>query len=164
MGRKAAIIVIAVFAFLVGGTLLSCASRTEDTAEWYTQQCYRMCAQGYYDDAIKACTWAIKLDPNLCAAYRNRGWAYCRKGNLDLAIADCTKAIDLNPNEVIAYKNRAWAHCEKGHYNLAIADCEKVIELSTDPGLSQEARETINEIRAYILDKPRYTVSIILLT
>src|SRR6478735_6740138 len=52
---------------------------------------------------------ALKLDPNLTAAFTNRALALRRSGNIDRAIADFDQAIKLNPKDVAAYNNRAIA-------------------------------------------------------
>ena len=57
---------------------------------------------------------AIKLDPNLAAAYFNRGLVHRRSGSADRAIADYDQAIKLNPNNVAAYNNRGIAYADSG--------------------------------------------------
>ena len=51
-----------------------------------------------YDDAIEHYTEALKLNPQMAAAYNNRGVAHDNKGDFERAIVDYTKAIELNPN------------------------------------------------------------------
>jgi len=86
--------------------------------------------------AIEDFTEALKLDPNLAAAYCNRGSAYHSMffktkngGDLDKAIADFTQAIKLAPNYADAYIGRGYGYYSKGDYDKAIADCTQPIKL-----------------------------------
>ena len=58
------------------------------------------------DEALKAYSRVIDLDPNDAAAYNNRGVTYHGKGKLDLAVKDYNIAIKLNPDDANAYSNR----------------------------------------------------------
>lgn len=84
---------------------------------------------GNPDRAIADYDAAIKLNPQLAEAYRERGFAYDEKRDYDRAIADETKAIELNPALVDAYRWRASAYGNKGDHDREIADETKLIEL-----------------------------------
>ena len=86
-------------------------------------------ASGEVDEAIKCWTKVLDLDPNLAAAYSNRGDSYNSKGQFELAIADCTRAIKINPNYGDAYNNRGIAHTNMRRLDLALADFTRAIEL-----------------------------------
>src|SRR5438128_874676 len=65
--------------------------------------------KGDFDGALSELDEAIKLDPNLAAAYFARGRARQSKSDLAGAIADYTKAIDLKPDYFQAYDSRGVA-------------------------------------------------------
>ena len=56
---------------------------------------------------------AIELDPNLAAAYENRGAAYLDKGEIDLAMEDLDRAIALDLNSESAFRKRATIYLTK---------------------------------------------------
>lgn len=103
--------------------------------------------QGMLDEAIELYTRAIQLDPNLAAAYNNRGLAYDEKGDLGRAIADLDRAIQLDPNAAPTYYNRGLAHKALGKKAEAISDFEKFISLTDNPQLIQQARQLIAELQ-----------------
>ena len=56
-----------------------------------------------YDEAVKAYTDAIALDPTNAVYYSNRAAAYSSKGEHDSAVADAEKALEVDPSFVKAY-------------------------------------------------------------
>jgi len=71
---------------------------------------------------------AIDINPNLAAAYYNRGLIYpergekkYKEGDYDGAIADYTEVINLRPNDDTAYLNRGNARKALKDYEGAIA-------------------------------------------
>ena len=87
------------------------------------------CVDKSGDEAIAACTQAIRANPRNVQAYYNRGLEYKGKLDYDRAIADYTKAIEINPKYQAAYYNRAVAYLDKGMPDHAIADHIRAIEL-----------------------------------
>ena len=85
-----------------------------------------------YDRAVADCNQAIRLDPNLVAAYLVRGRAWSLKKEYDRAIADYDQAIKLDPANSVAYCNRGVAWHHKKEYDRAIADCDQAILLNAD--------------------------------
>ena len=73
---------------------------------------------------------ALALDPEVSAAYVNRGNSYFSTQRIDLAIEDYTTALQMNPRDpYIAYYNRGLANEANRDANLAFADFVRVIEL-----------------------------------
>ena len=95
---------------------------------------------GQFNQAIKAYSGVIKMDPDLAETYNNRGNAYRGKGEYDRAIADFDKAITLKPGAAGAYYNRGLAYSGKGDPDRAIADYDKAIELKPDLAVAYVAR------------------------
>lgn len=85
------------------------------------------------DEAIVSYSTALKLDPTLARAYRNRGSAYFHKGKFPRAVADCTEAIRLAPDYVSAYQTRAKAYAKLNQPAEARADEAKAKELAARP-------------------------------
>ena len=88
-----------------------------------------------FNEQIRCYTEAIRLDPDLAAAYYNRGNSHSDKGDHDAAIVDYTEAIRLDPDYVAAYNNRGYIRAEKGDHDAAIKDINKSIQLATPAAL-----------------------------
>src|SRR6476661_245800 len=97
---------------------------------------WETCAKGAGDEAIAACTRAIKSGTyngkTLALAYSNRGVEWKAKGDIDKAIADYDKAIELNPEYASALNNRGLAYFNNGQKERAIADYDAAIKLEPD--------------------------------
>src|ERR1041385_416001 len=93
------------FATLLIATTLAAPAFADD---WET------CAKAAGDDAIAACTRAIKSGTyngrTLALAYSNRGVEWKAKGELAKAIADYDEAIKQDPQQSAAYNNRGIAY------------------------------------------------------
>lgn len=88
--------------------------------------------RGDYNGAIADYGHAIALNPNLDAAYHNRGAAKMEQDDYDGAIADFDQAINSNPNDADSYYNRGSAKAKQGNYDAAITDFDRAI--SINPG------------------------------
>ena len=84
------------------------------------------------EEAIKAYSDVIELNPHYSAAYNNRGVIYANRGEYDVAIRDFSKAIELNPRDFFAYNNRGNAYNDLGQVDKAIEDFNKAIYLKAD--------------------------------
>ena len=85
---------------------------------------------GKYDEAIKAFTKAIELDPGTSAIYYNRGTAYFVLEDYQKAIDDYSKAIKLDPSDAWAHSNRGAAYDELGEHRKAIDRQRHQVSLS----------------------------------
>lgn len=86
-------------------------------------------AAARFDDAIKDLDEAIRLAPDLAAAYNNRGVAYQKKRDFRRALADYDQAARLEPKSSTAVMNRGNAHAMLGEYEAAIVDYEAALDL-----------------------------------
>ena len=100
-----------------------------------------------YKKAITDYSKAIELNPQYVSAYFNRAYAYGEIGDYDKAIADYNKTIELDPNDAQAYYNRGLDYQNKGEVPNTVIDLEKCIELSSDPKLTTDAQQALDEIR-----------------
>ena len=107
--------------------------------------CYAYNTQQEYELAIKSCSKAIEIDPNLATAYFRRGYAYLNLKKYDHAIADFTRDIELIPVATRSYINRGTAYLEQGQDDLAIAEFTKSIEIN-----SNESQAWLDRGLAYI--------------
>ena len=103
------------------------------------------CASKSGDEAITACTEAIRNDPQVALLYSERGDIYRGKGDLDRAIADYTKAIELDPKYTLAYYNRGLAYMAKSDFDRAIAYDTKVIDIDPKYANAYYSRAAIYE-------------------
>jgi tetratricopeptide (TPR) repeat protein len=62
---------------------------------------------GKYKEALAELTDAVRLDPNLAAAFNARGFIFYLLRDYKPALADLDTAIQLNPKYRNAYQNRA---------------------------------------------------------
>src|SRR5437763_4529591 len=95
---------------------------------------WETCARGAGDDAITACSRAIKSGTyngrTLALAYSNRGVEWKAKGELAKAIADYDEAIKHDPQQAAAYNNRGIAFVSAADYDNAITDYDQAIEIN----------------------------------
>ena len=126
------------------------------TAGTFLDRGMMFAARGEFQMAIRDFDEAIRINPNLAAAYILRGMALTASVShvtgmddnftnvttlarqavteeqvhvLNLAIADFTLVIRLEPNYAGAYNNRGLAHRDGGNLDLAIADFNQAIRL-----------------------------------
>jgi tetratricopeptide (TPR) repeat protein len=96
--------------------------------------------QGDWDEAIRAATSALALDPRNEVAYTNRAGAYSNKAMQMEAIEDCNRAIEINPNFGLAYNNRGYARYRIGQLDEALADYEMSCRLGSGIGCNNYER------------------------
>ncbi|MDR2717539.1 MAG: tetratricopeptide repeat protein [Treponema sp.] len=143
---------------------------TPQTAGTFIDRGIMFASRGEFEMAIADFTEALKLDPNMGAAYKLRGAAlyasvsriiyvaddfgsiitYVPEGQISMnqthayeqVIADYTQAIRLNPNDAIAYANRGNAYSDKSDYDRAIADYTQAIRLNPNYTIAYANRAT----------------------
>jgi tetratricopeptide (TPR) repeat protein len=86
---------------------------------------------GSHDEALKDCTRAIELNPQLVSAYFRRGLIYGERGDIDLALQDYGSTIGLNPQQIDAYLQRSWIYFRQNNYDLAKVDCQVIQSLDS---------------------------------
>src|ERR1700709_1240603 len=95
---------------------------------------WEACAKSSGDEAISACTRAIKSGTyngkTLALAYSNRGVEWKAKGEIAKAIADYDEAIKNDPQQSAAYNNRGIAYAAAADYEKAIADYDEAVKLN----------------------------------
>ena len=85
-----------------------------------------------FTEAVADYTEAIKMQPDLAAAYSDRASAYIEIKEYDKAIEDANQAIKLKPDLPWAYAARASAYRNKGDLDHALADYEQLIKLQPE--------------------------------
>ena len=111
---------------------LSGVSQEEALAELEYERGKFLMVLGKIEEAIKAYSEVIELNPHYSAAYNNRGVIYAHRDEYDLAIRDFSTALELNPNDFFAYNNRGNAYNDIGQVDKAIKDFNKAIYLKAD--------------------------------
>ena len=138
------------------------ADVTPQTAGTFLDRGIMFASRGDYESAIADFDEAIRLDPNMSAAYMLRGRALqasvsqvvgvgenfgsvsinkieiteAQRRVLNLAVADFTQAIRLDPNSDRAYHGRATAYWSMNDNKRAVADYTQSIRL--DPANAYE--------------------------
>jgi len=96
----------------------------------FRQQAYCHYLQGNFDEAIRGCTEALRLDPTQAAwCCATRAAAHLGKGELDEAIASYTDAIRRDREYAQAYASRGEAHRRKGELAAARLDFTQALKL-----------------------------------
>jgi tetratricopeptide (TPR) repeat protein len=72
---------------------------------------------------------AIKLKPDMTAAYLARGCACFKRMDYSRSIQDMDVAIRLKPDLATAYDIRCWAKVGAGRAAQAISDCDRSLPL-----------------------------------
>ena len=137
-------------------------------AECYTGLAYQ--DEGNHSNAIEHYSRAIEFNPQMVAAYYNRGTCYAYQNKYDRAISDYDKVIELDPDDAAAYHNRGTCYRSKGEYDRAIIDYDKAIELEPDDAAAYYNRGAcyfyLNKYDRAIVDydkaiklKPDYTAA-----
>ena len=75
-----------------------------------------------YQDAVKAYTRSIELNPDEAFTYANRAMAYLKLKNYGNVIMDANKAIELKPGYLKAFHRRGKAYAALGKHEQAIKD------------------------------------------
>ncbi|RYG94963.1 tetratricopeptide repeat protein [archaeon] len=89
-----------------------------------------------YDEAIKAYTEAINLDPNDHVFFSNRSAAYLSKGEAGSALSDGERCITLNPTWPKGYSRKGAALHALRRYDEAIETYKHGLTVApTDDGL-----------------------------
>jgi tetratricopeptide (TPR) repeat protein len=95
------------------------------------------------DEAVAACTAAIRKNPKDAKLYVQRGLAWSQTGDYDYAIGDFSKAIRLDPRNALAFYNLGIAREKKGELQESLADFRRCAELRPfDP----DARTAIERV------------------
>ena len=71
------------------------------------------------DEALKAFSDAIEVEPKNSAGYVNRGVVYTSQKNYEKAIADLNKAIELSSDSIPAHRFRAFAYLQMKEWKRA---------------------------------------------
>ncbi len=117
------------------------------TAWDYRRRGVRLADDEKYEDAIKAYTKAIELDPTDSFAYCDRGYAYDELGQSDKAIEDFSKAIELDPTDSAAYNNRGITYQNRGELVKAIYDYSEAIRFNPTDSAAYSNRGIVYRMR-----------------
>jgi tetratricopeptide (TPR) repeat protein len=87
---------------------------------------------GNRNEAIKAYSRSLSMNPECPETYMNRATVYDEMGQFNLAFSDYSSAIKYNPQFAQAYHNRAILFYRKGEFNRAVQDLTRAIEIIPD--------------------------------
>ena len=99
---------------------------------------------GHLDEAYKAYSQAIDLDPGLAEAYYSRSVIQSDKGSFEKSIRDASDAISIDPTNARAYNNRGLAYMKMGYFDRAIEDLNKALELDDRLAIAYFNRGVVN--------------------
>ena len=112
----------------------------ENRAATYVNRGVLRMRQGNYSDALEDYTKALDIQPDMGAAFLNKGAALIYRKDFDLALAALNRAIDLeSPDLFAAHYNRAIARENTGDVPGAYDDFVTALELK--PGWDLAERQ-----------------------
>ena len=97
------------------------------------------------EEAIRACSEAIALNPGDAVSHLNRAYEYLQKGDHARSFADYTGAIEIDPARWDAFQGRAWALLKSGRPAEALADTDAALRLKPDAAQALDTRAHILE-------------------
>ena len=120
---------------LIAALLTSAGAQTSEqqpilTADQYTEEGNRYAREKQYDKAVDAFRLAIKLDPNLAAAYFGLGSTYANMGRMSDALEPLKTAVRLDPNNAAAHLNLGRALASFRHFDEGLAEMNEAKRLS----------------------------------
>ncbi|MDI6767427.1 MAG: tetratricopeptide repeat protein [Bacteroidota bacterium] len=110
----------------------------------YNQRGVAYLTSGFYNEAMKDFSTALKIDPRYTDAYVCRGIVFLTYGNYTAALTDITNAIKIDSKNVIAYYNLGYTLLTVGRAEEALNAYSKAIELKTDYGEAYVRRGTVH--------------------
>jgi tetratricopeptide (TPR) repeat protein len=128
----AMVIPAALFVFAAGKYAKTSGRRptTIETAVTRNNAGLDLFRRGDLDAAVEAFDSALALNPQLHAAYVNRGQCHLQRGELDRAMADVEESLRLNPHCVDALAMRGHVRMLRAEYDLAIADMQRALDMA----------------------------------
>lgn len=85
-----------------------------------------------YDNVIKQCTLAQKINPNIRSTYDHMASALTEKGDLDAAFDNIKKSLSMNKNNARAYHILGRILLEQKHPQAAILEFNKALSLGSN--------------------------------
>ena len=127
-------------ALLLCGLLLpSVSAQTPVTAEQYTEEGHKYARARVYDKAVDAYRQAIKLNPNLAAAYQGLGSVYVNMGRAGDALEPMKAAVRLEPDNARAHLNLGITYANLRRGDEALSELNEAKRLSpNDPQVHNE--------------------------
>lgn len=100
--------------------------------------------EGNWEEAKKAYSQAILLNPDDAIYYANRALCFLKTNNEHRAVLDCTMALKKNPRYVKAYMRRAAARKGIGDLWAARADVKQTLFLEPNNSQAKQLLEELN--------------------
>jgi tetratricopeptide (TPR) repeat protein len=85
-------------------------------------------AEGYYEEAIRAYSRAVEINPNYVTAWKNIGNVLYSLGRYNESLAAYDKAIEIVPSYPLAWYNKGLVQDKLGRYDEAVKSYDKAIE------------------------------------
>jgi len=103
-----------------------------ENSDLLVNKAYSLYNMGRFEDAIKYCDEAIKINPNDAVAWSIKGICLNFLHCYEEALACCEKAISLDPNNASAWYNKASSEEALGRKEDAIKSYNKFISLAPE--------------------------------
>ena len=107
-----------------------------------------------FDQAAERANQAIRLNPNLAAAWALRGQAYWRMNQLERALADFQRALELAPNDRALLADVAGLYRQIGQPTRSLTTIQRLID-TYPANQSPQSLRLIEGITLKELGRPR---------
>jgi lipoprotein NlpI len=124
----------------------------QDRANALSSRCGWRWAKKDSDRALTDCNEAVRVDPNLAAAYLNRGNVHLSKSDFEHAFADFNEALRLDPKNAWAYAERGNLYKSRGDFDRALGDLNEAIRLDPGYALARFSRGDLYKSKGDIAD------------
>lgn len=102
----------------------------QDEYAWeYVSKSLALATLGHFDEAVKLCDRALKIDPNNAPAYSNKAYAYNLSLQYNKALKCSNQAIKLDAAFVPAWNNRGIALANIGKIEAAMHSFDRALFL-----------------------------------
>ena len=125
-------------------TIAQCGAAIQEdprNVDAYHRRAMAHLSQQNYTYAFEDLNRAIQLDPKHAPALLGRAAVHYINGRDSLAVKDLNRAIELDSNDLRAHVNRGICYYNMDRPDLALKDLSRVLEESSDPVLTEQARE-----------------------
>jgi Tfp pilus assembly protein PilF len=102
-----------------------------------------------WDDALRVLNRGTTLNPTAWQAYFEMGKSFMGKGDYQAALRQLDKTEQLQPQYMLVHLVRAHALLGLKSYTNAMAELEAYLEHEPDGENSQQARETLDKVKAF---------------
>jgi tetratricopeptide (TPR) repeat protein len=125
---------------VAGGRVREGDASASGDPDFYLARAMRQFRRGDFDQAIRDCDEAIRLQPGKAQAYADRAKAWAGKGDKERAQADYEAAMRIDPNNPALLREQGTVWRQLGDLERALAALDHAIRLGFSDGSAYNER------------------------